>query len=57
VQELIEPIDGFHPSQLTNALIAKIVWEKLEKEHPDFLGPVNPHNAEIQAIFGNQGGY
>jgi len=57
VQDLIEPIDGFHPSQRTNALLAKVTWDKLEKERPDFLGPINPHNAEIEAIFGTQGGY
>lgn len=79
-------ISRFHPSQITNALLAKIIWDKLEKEvflillficfnyfehlqldftdslllfaqHPDFIGPVNPHNAEIEAMFGNQGGY
>jgi len=57
IQDLIEPIDGFHPSQITNALLAKIIWAKLEKEHPDFLGPVNPNNAAIKAMFGDQGGY
>jgi lysophospholipase L1-like esterase len=26
---LIEPVDGFHPSQTGNMLLAKIVWEDI----------------------------
>ena len=33
------------------------VWEYLEQNFPDALGPVNPNNAAIFAKFGNQGGY
>jgi acyloxyacyl hydrolase len=55
--QLIEPIDGFHPSQIANALIAEYFWETLSKEHPEFLGKENPHNLQIEKIFGDQGGY
>jgi len=49
--DLIEPADGFHPSQTGNALFAKNFFHFLETEHPEALGPVNPHNAEIDALF------
>lgn len=55
--ELIEPVDGFHSNQLGQALTAKAVWENLEKEYPEVLGPINPNNDKIQQIFGDQGGY
>ena len=48
---LIEKTDGFHPSQAANALFAKRFFAWLETNHPDSLGPVNPHNAEIDAMF------
>lgn len=51
LSDLIEPADGFHPSQTGNALFAKYFFNFLEKEHPEALGPVNPHNDEIDAMF------
>ena len=87
------PVDGFHPSQSGNMVMAGTVrwvcvslcgvalervirrcslrcryaalyacvmlqiWEFIEERHPDFLGPVNPNNAEILQLFGDQGGY
>jgi hypothetical protein len=33
------------------------IWEFLEQNYPEMLGPVNPYNANITALFGNQGGY
>jgi hypothetical protein len=44
-------MDGFHPSQAGNALFGQKFFEFLVNEHPDALGPVNPHNAEIDALF------
>ena len=55
--QLIEPSDGFHPNQLSNSLTAKIVWERLMKDYPHWIPPVNPHNQNITNRFGNQGGY
>ena len=55
--ELIEPTDGFHPNQIGNALIANYLWEVFEKQFPFLIPPENPHNAEIEKIFGDQGGY
>lgn len=43
--------------QLGQALTAAAIWENLEKMFPDALGPVNPNNAKIKSMFGNQGGY
>jgi hypothetical protein len=48
---LIEKGDGFHPSQAANNIFATTFFEWLEKEHPEALGPVNPHNADIDAMF------
>lgn len=55
--DLIEPVDGFHPNQLSNALIANITWHTLQKLYPQVIPPVNPFNHLIEAKFGNQGGY
>lgn len=48
---LIEKSDGFHPSQAANALFAIEFFSFFEKNHPEALGSVNPHNAEIDALF------
>jgi len=48
---LIEKGDGFHPSQAANALFAQKFFAWLEKAHPEALGPINPHNAEIDKMF------
>lgn len=37
-------------------LLAMNMWEWLEKNAPDALGPINPHNDDITAKFGGQGG-
>ena len=55
--QLIEPVDGFHMDQYGHALYADNIWQILEKNHPDWLGPVNPFNDAITKIFGDQGGY
>ena len=57
VYELIEPVDGFHPSQQANALVAGILFDKLVQDHPDFVGAINPNNDKIRTIFSDQGGY
>lgn len=51
LKNLIEPADGFHPSQAGNALFAQQFFLWMETEHPEVLGDVNPHNAEIDAMF------
>ncbi|EGG24883.1 hypothetical protein DFA_03128 [Cavenderia fasciculata] len=55
--QLIEPIDGFHPNQQANALIGANLWNQIMNDHPDWLGQVNPNNAKIIQMFGDQGGY
>mmetsp|Transcript_16826 Transcript_16826/g.25299 ORF Transcript_16826/g.25299 Transcript_16826/m.25299 type:complete len:572 (+) Transcript_16826:25-1740(+) len=51
MSDLIEPADGFHPSQTGNALFAKKFFEWMVESHPEAVGPVNPHNEEIDALF------
>ena len=56
-KDLIELTDGFHPSQLGNAIGTKFFYERMEAELPSWIGPVNPNNAEIDRIFGELGGH
>lgn len=53
--DLLEPVDGFHPSQLGNALTTKVMFDELEKM--GLLPPTNPFNEKIAEKFGDQGGY
>eukprot|EP00039_Didymoeca_costata_P019377 m.337296 g.337296 ORF g.337296 m.337296 type:complete len:579 (+) comp18097_c0_seq1:203-1939(+) len=55
IWELIEPVDGFHPNQDANALIADAIVDFLNSKN--ILPPVNPNNEKIISIFGDQGGY
>jgi len=55
--KLIEPVDGFHPSQTANALFADWLWASIQNDHPDWIGEVNPNNETITKLFGDQGGY
>jgi acyloxyacyl hydrolase len=57
VSDLIEPMDGFHPSQIAISLVADYMFDYLSKNYPETVGKVNPHNAEIIKLFGDQGGY
>lgn len=67
--QLIEPVDGneqsrffplnnfagFHPNQISDALSTEVLWNLLEQA--GLLPPINPHNADIEKQFGDQGGY
>uniref|UniRef100_A0A8C0HRG6 Acyloxyacyl hydrolase n=1 Tax=Buteo japonicus TaxID=224669 RepID=A0A8C0HRG6_9AVES len=55
--QLIEPVDGFHPSQIAAALGTRITWQKVLHEWPQVLGRENPFNDQIEAIFKDQGGH
>lgn len=55
--DVIEPVDGFHPSQTGNYLLADVVWMDLQTNRPAWLPKLNPFNNNITALFGNQGGY
>ena len=39
--ELIEPVDGFHPSQTGNMLLANMLWEFVKANVPQAMGPIN----------------
>lgn len=43
-------------NQDANALLADEIWSIIEKQHSDWLGPINPFNDEILQIFGDQNG-
>mmetsp|Transcript_3766 Transcript_3766/g.3204 ORF Transcript_3766/g.3204 Transcript_3766/m.3204 type:complete len:187 (+) Transcript_3766:1281-1841(+) len=55
--DLIEPVDGFHPSQKLNAMVGDYFWEHLIHNHTDWFGTPNPNNQKIYELFGDQGGY
>lgn len=55
--DVIEAGDGFHPSQTGQALFADTVWRDLRANRPGWLPSLNPFNANISALFGDQGGY
>ena len=57
IWQLIQPVDGLHPSQEAVALFTDVLWEQVKKEAPDFIPPVNPNNDKIVDKFENQGGY
>jgi hypothetical protein len=44
-------------NQIANALAADEFWNILMTQRPDWVGPINPNNGDIEKIFGNQGGY
>ena len=55
--QLIEPVDGFHPNQISNELNTKISWELYRNYTPEVIPPINPYNELIAQKFGDQGGY
>ncbi|NXT59937.1 AOAH hydrolase, partial [Chaetops frenatus] len=55
--QLIEPVDGFHPSQIAAALGTGITWQKVLHKWPQVLGKENPFNNQIEALFKDQGGH
>jgi acyloxyacyl hydrolase len=55
--DLIEPVDGFHPSQIATFLAADFQWSNIVKQYPDILPPINPNNDKIKQLFGDQNGY
>jgi len=50
VSDLVERIDGFHPNQRFNAMLADWIWQQLETDHPAWIGSVNPHNEIIDSL-------
>jgi hypothetical protein len=53
---LIEPVDGFHPSQAGHEMLAAEVWWDIGN-NTNWIPPVNPFNDAITKQFGSQGGY
>ncbi|XP_070574298.1 acyloxyacyl hydrolase-like isoform X2 [Ptychodera flava] len=55
--QLIEPVDGFHPSQISQVLTSQYTWKGYKELWPEILGKENPNNDKIKKLFGDQGGY
>ncbi|CBH15497.1 GPI inositol deacylase precursor, putative [Trypanosoma brucei gambiense DAL972] len=53
--KLVNPVDGFHPSQIATALMGARVFAKMQDL--GILPTENPFNGDIQRRFGDQGGY
>jgi acyloxyacyl hydrolase len=54
---LIESVDGFHINQYGHGITSDVLWSWLQKNKPNWLPPLNPHNADIEKVFKDQGGY
>jgi len=52
-QDIIEPVDGFHPSQLANFYLAEVFWANIQRDRPEWIPLPNPNNNIIDALFGN----
>jgi len=57
VWDLIEPVDGFHPSQIANSLLTEVIWSRISSNYTYLINPINPNNELIYRLFGDQGGY
>lgn len=55
--QLVEPVDGFHPNEVASLLLAERFWNKVQSQWPEVLGKENPFNAQIEQVFGDQGGH
>ncbi|CAF3243138.1 unnamed protein product [Rotaria sp. Silwood2] len=55
--QLIESVDGFHINQYGHAIVSDVLWKWLQKNKPQWLPLINPHNADIERVFKDQGGY
>ena len=52
-QDIIEPVDGFHPSQLANDYLADVFWANIQRDRPEWIPLPNPNNDLIDTLFGN----
>jgi len=58
LNSLIDPVDGFHPYvKYGDSVLSSVLWDHISRGYPDFIGPRNPSNDEIEKVFGDQGGY
>lgn len=52
---MLEPADGFHPTQKLQPFITKQIWKDLVENN--IIGKANPNNEQIYKLFGDQGGH
>ena len=45
--QVIDPVDGFHPSQIGQALQDQVFWEQIMRGRPETFGEENPFNELI----------
>jgi len=55
--QLIEPVDGLHPSKYGQDLFASVLWDLMQDKFPEIFEPINPNNDRITELFGDQGGH
>jgi len=55
--QLIELVDGFHPSQTSMVLTANMFWNQIMEDYPEAFGEVNPWNDKIKEIQQKNLGY
>lgn len=55
--DLIDVIDGFHPSQVLNHMLGEWIFTTLERDYPSFIGKQNLFNNKIKELFVDQGGH
>lgn len=48
--QIIEAVDGFHPNLTGNKILAELMWEKINNEHPEWIGPRNPYNSLLEQM-------
>ena len=46
--QLVDPVDGFHPSQTAQRIQAEIFWEQIMQDKPQVFGEENPFNELIK---------
>lgn len=55
IWQMLEPADGFHPTQKLQPFITKQIWKDLVENN--IIGKANPNNEQIYKLFGDQGGH
>jgi len=48
--QVIEVVDGFHPSTTAMSLTAEIFWKYLMEDKPEIFGERNPFNEQIKQV-------
>jgi acyloxyacyl hydrolase len=52
-KDMIERCDGFHPNGEFHSDLGDWLWNKIQTQHPEWVGPKNPFNDQIRKMFGH----